>query len=1199
MRTIFITPLLWKRVDRAMRRRNEGQALVLVALTAVGMVAMVGLAIDGGLAFMEAQKIQRAADAAALAGAVWMPSLKSIADARGELATQANGYDAVNHGTTTQATASADQTGDTIYYVGSGTDVPTQYQATVGHVAHRWFLGIIGFGNFYIQRSAIAQYSSLPKLGSSDNYLGDSVLFNEHDRLDINGINALLAQYNLGTCSKSNPPSWGGGGNDAGPAWLHYYCGLYLHLLYQSCQMRPGGPNSSSTLPCLGTFWLNIFSPEIFTENGDAYSPGMVGGDITHSNPEYGGNVLVNSNHGSNFNKCTAQLLDSETWYYNLVDTSSNTCQQSSAYNYPGSNPAYVNYNQQPDAPTITSTNSTIHNFGYEIAIQVAPDAIVSDSTLISSGGKGHTALNVSIYGAGGYDVGSDITFGSPSQYSTQSSWSGSNGIDPRFYGGAVNGVISSTDLVTENNPAARVVGTVISNTIQGSVAQSGAPGASTNPQHVPIDRESVTRFMLFLPPTSPGTATTWSTKGVPVHATNGTNNSADEYTTDAPGNATGTALIGPDLNWFGVNAAIPQPVTNTMQSYGNGIPCSQWNNFNDQLGNGLPLISYFDSGTYKNCTYTSGTSNVPGWEQYCYVVDPEWLDPLGQSGSRLATAGQALTYNFKLFYVCPPHGTGASASPADRYWNQLYGSPSASVVSSNSRFTTNGTTVRPVESTMQSMYFTGTYAYGNNVLSNTNTYYDLGHTVDPGQACRSITDSYWGNDRIPFNMRGADWTSQVINSGTPVTVTNNLTTTNNLSNQLLLTQYFSYHGERCSWDFDSAASNDTNGPDFNPINPVSANTQGGMNGCKPQSGSSNTSDLGRLLDSPYITSFAVYDTQIDTVWQSPLAAGGEPFENVSCYEPFFHITNWHFDKSGNEVYNPTDSAGDQYQKTLWLEGGTYLLHVQVYGGLGQHRYAVKAEYENPAPVQLPLAGTTTLETQYYSVPSVYGIGNFSIYTNGRVDAGKTNDVIFDLASIPPQNHDFTAILEMWDVGDVGSNLTIGLLRPSGYGKGYGYQYQDTNDGGKTKFIDPTSNDGLDTLSTRAITITQLNIYPYNSSVTSYKSINQNNLTHPSQTMIWGTESPYGGLLNAAWADLVFQLPSTQYYTDLANTCDANEIPESDCYFFQVDYHLISTASCYSVNTGTSSVNNCDNQYADDTTTWQLYIQNQPVHLVS
>ena len=49
---------------------EAGQVLVFVALTMLGLVAVVGLAADGGLVFAQRRDLQNMADAAALAGAM-------------------------------------------------------------------------------------------------------------------------------------------------------------------------------------------------------------------------------------------------------------------------------------------------------------------------------------------------------------------------------------------------------------------------------------------------------------------------------------------------------------------------------------------------------------------------------------------------------------------------------------------------------------------------------------------------------------------------------------------------------------------------------------------------------------------------------------------------------------------------------------------------------------------------------------------------------------------------------------------------------------------------------------------------------------------------------------------------------------------------------------------------------------------------
>ena len=49
-------------------RREQGQTIVLVALTLVALIAMLGLSIDGGMIYLERRRMQNAADESALAG---------------------------------------------------------------------------------------------------------------------------------------------------------------------------------------------------------------------------------------------------------------------------------------------------------------------------------------------------------------------------------------------------------------------------------------------------------------------------------------------------------------------------------------------------------------------------------------------------------------------------------------------------------------------------------------------------------------------------------------------------------------------------------------------------------------------------------------------------------------------------------------------------------------------------------------------------------------------------------------------------------------------------------------------------------------------------------------------------------------------------------------------------------------------------
>ena len=72
-------------------RGEEGYVLVLTALLLLPLLAVTGLAVDLGAWYARAAAIQRAADAAALAGVVYLPDL-GAATTRAESVAAANGF---------------------------------------------------------------------------------------------------------------------------------------------------------------------------------------------------------------------------------------------------------------------------------------------------------------------------------------------------------------------------------------------------------------------------------------------------------------------------------------------------------------------------------------------------------------------------------------------------------------------------------------------------------------------------------------------------------------------------------------------------------------------------------------------------------------------------------------------------------------------------------------------------------------------------------------------------------------------------------------------------------------------------------------------------------------------------------------------------------------------------------------------------
>ncbi len=80
------------RSERFRRHSERGYALIFVAFLLLPMVAMVGLAVDVGSFYVRAARIQRAADAAALAGVIYQPDFAKASQVATEFA-KANGFD--------------------------------------------------------------------------------------------------------------------------------------------------------------------------------------------------------------------------------------------------------------------------------------------------------------------------------------------------------------------------------------------------------------------------------------------------------------------------------------------------------------------------------------------------------------------------------------------------------------------------------------------------------------------------------------------------------------------------------------------------------------------------------------------------------------------------------------------------------------------------------------------------------------------------------------------------------------------------------------------------------------------------------------------------------------------------------------------------------------------------------------------------
>src|SRR5690348_10503378 len=93
---------------RAMRRASSGQIVVIFALMLTVLMGMVGIAVDVTHARSVAEDVQRAADAAALAGVIYLPNNDDDdAQTQAAVLARANGF-ADDGGRTTTITYTPD-----------------------------------------------------------------------------------------------------------------------------------------------------------------------------------------------------------------------------------------------------------------------------------------------------------------------------------------------------------------------------------------------------------------------------------------------------------------------------------------------------------------------------------------------------------------------------------------------------------------------------------------------------------------------------------------------------------------------------------------------------------------------------------------------------------------------------------------------------------------------------------------------------------------------------------------------------------------------------------------------------------------------------------------------------------------------------------------------------------------------------------
>ncbi len=156
---------------RPAHERGRGQVLVLFAGAAMLLLLMAAIVVDVSWFWVNSLRIQRAADAAALAGAVMLPNRVPDAYQLAHEEATKNGY-----------TASGSVTVTPHWDQGE----PRRLDVTITAPADTYFMRVIGIASVPITRTAKAEYTLPVPMGSPQNYYGVGFYESKAGKLTVN-----------------------------------------------------------------------------------------------------------------------------------------------------------------------------------------------------------------------------------------------------------------------------------------------------------------------------------------------------------------------------------------------------------------------------------------------------------------------------------------------------------------------------------------------------------------------------------------------------------------------------------------------------------------------------------------------------------------------------------------------------------------------------------------------------------------------------------------------------------------------------------------------------------------------------------------------------------------------------------------------------------------------------------------------------
>jgi Flp pilus assembly protein TadG len=120
---------------------QKGQVLIIFALTAVVLLAIMGLAVDAGISYLHSDQQEKAAEAAALSGVSYLPGDAPDATSDAVLTAQRDGYTVGGTGSTAVTVSVTQPSGTT-----------NQLTVAITAPAPVYFLELLGFGEHEVSR---------------------------------------------------------------------------------------------------------------------------------------------------------------------------------------------------------------------------------------------------------------------------------------------------------------------------------------------------------------------------------------------------------------------------------------------------------------------------------------------------------------------------------------------------------------------------------------------------------------------------------------------------------------------------------------------------------------------------------------------------------------------------------------------------------------------------------------------------------------------------------------------------------------------------------------------------------------------------------------------------------------------------------------------------------------------------------------